>query len=104
MRGSTYYQVIINQFKQFKKRECTALHHAAQSGHASIVEDLIKAGCDLNARDKNEWTPLMNACYWANQDAALVLLKSGAESNLKNIVSSNASSEILKIKQQQKKN
>jgi ankyrin repeat protein len=50
------------------------------------VETLIKAGSDLNARDKNSWTPLMNACYWANQDAALALLEAGAEAHLKNIV------------------
>jgi ankyrin repeat protein len=47
---------------------------------------LIRAECDINACDKNKWTPLMNACYWANEDAVLVLLKSGADSNLRNIV------------------
>ncbi len=47
---------------------------------------LIEAGCDINALDKNKWTPLMNACYWANEDAALVLLKSGADPSIRNIV------------------
>lgn len=50
---------------------------------------LIRAECDINACDKNKWTPLMNACYWANEDAVLVLLKSGADSNLRNIVRKN---------------
>ena len=47
---------------------------------------LLEAGCDINALDKNKWTPLMNACYWANEDAALVLLKAGADPNIRNIV------------------
>ena len=50
---------------------------------------LIKAGCDLNAVDKNKWTPLMNACYWANEDAVIELLQAGANSNLRNIVNFN---------------
>jgi ankyrin repeat protein len=50
---------------------------------------LIDAGCDINAYDKNRWTPLMNACYWAHEEAALVLLKNGADSNLRNIVMQN---------------
>jgi ankyrin repeat protein len=78
------------------ERECTALHHAAQSGHSTIVEMLIKAGCDLHARDKNEWTPLMNACYWANEEAVLVLLKAGAESNLNNIDGRTALHEVCR--------
>ena len=45
---------------------------------------LVRAECDINAYDKNKWTPLMNACYWANEEAVLVLLKAGADSNLRN--------------------
>lgn len=48
---------------------------------------LIRAECDINACDKNKWTPLMNACYWANEEAVLVVLKAGADSSLRNIVS-----------------
>ena len=48
---------------------------------------LIGAGCELNAVDKNKWTPLMNASYWANEEAAISLLEAGADSNLRNIVS-----------------
>lgn len=47
---------------------------------------LLKAGCDINALDKNQWTPLMNACYWANEDAVYALLEAGANSGMKNIV------------------
>ena len=62
------------------------MHHASQSGHSNIVNLLIKAGCDINSFDKNKWTPLMNACYWANLEAVITLLKAGADPNLQNIV------------------
>ena len=47
---------------------------------------LLKAESDINALDKNQWTPLMNACYWANEEAVLALLEAGANSTLRNIV------------------
>jgi ankyrin repeat protein len=42
-------------------------------GHSSIIDMLIKAGCDVNALDKNKWSPLMCACYWANPEAVVYL-------------------------------
>jgi ankyrin repeat protein len=57
---------------------------------------LIKAGCDINERDKNKWTPLMNACYWANEEAVLALLKSGADPNIKNIDGRTALHEVCR--------
>ena len=68
----------------------------AQSGHLNIVEMLIKAGCDINETDKNKWTPLMNACYWANQEACLALLKAGADPNIKNIDGRTALHEVCR--------
>lgn len=62
------------------------MHHAAQSGHLAIIDMLIKADSDINALDKNQWTPLMNACYWANEEAVLALLEAGANSTIRNIV------------------
>jgi len=56
---------------------------------------LIRAECDINACDKNKWTALMNACYWANEEAVLVLLKAGADSNLRNIVKNTFSSDFF---------
>jgi len=68
----------------------------AQSGHLNIVEMLIKVGCDINETDKNKWTPLMNACYWANQDAVLALLKAGADPNIKNVDGRTALHEVCR--------
>jgi ankyrin repeat protein len=38
------------------------LHWAAQRGHKDVVKLLIDAGADLNAKDKNGWTPLHLTC------------------------------------------
>ncbi len=57
---------------------------------------LIKAECDINAVDKNKWTPLMNACYWANEEAVLVLLKAGANSDIRNIDGRTALHEVCR--------
>ena len=34
------------------ERESTALHHAAQRGHFEIIDLLIQAKADVNARDR----------------------------------------------------
>lgn len=36
------------------------LHHAASRGHMPIIDELLRAGADINARTLNEWTPLMH--------------------------------------------
>ena len=52
----------------------------------SIHEMLIRAGCDVNALDKNKWTPLMCACYWANPEAVVCLLEVNADTTIRNLV------------------
>lgn len=36
----------------------TALHFAIQNGNTSIIEELVKHGADVNARDAGDLTPL----------------------------------------------
>ena len=36
----------------------TALHFAIQNGNTSIIEQLVKYGADVNARDASDITPL----------------------------------------------
>src|SRR5262245_48914107 len=59
----------------------TALNTAAGYGFIRTVEFLISAGADLNARDKNDLTPLMSACSLGKTKGSRVatrLIEAGA--------------------------
>ena len=56
----------------------TVLHEAALRGYASIVGDLLKAGADKNAKDKEGHTALSYALKYGNLAAADALKKAGA--------------------------
>lgn len=58
--------------------QTTALHWAVQSKNEAIVEALIEAGSDINARDAKGDTPLDQAYKmdtYSNDDAIITLLK-----------------------------
>lgn len=57
----------------------TALHWAAMSGHATIVEFLVSNGADVNARNQFRDTPL----HWAamNGHTAIVEIVERAAAN-----------------------
>src|SRR5262245_30421979 len=52
----------------------TPLILAAQQGYAAVMEPLIKAGADVNAKTANGTTPLMFAAASGNTNAVSVLL------------------------------
>src|SRR5262245_2755205 len=54
---------------------------AAKEGYAAVMEPLIKAGADVNARTSNGTTPLMFAAASGHTDAVTVLLDCGANVN-----------------------
>jgi hypothetical protein len=66
------------------ERGFTALDYVLlpRSGVASLdaIDALVKAGADVNHRDKNGWTPLMHASRWGPVEAIPLLLVSGANS------------------------
>jgi hypothetical protein len=62
----------------------TALMFAAQDGHAGIVNDLLKAGAKLEARDNDGDTALMYAAIDNRVDVINILLNAGADVNARN--------------------
>ncbi len=56
----------------------TALHEAASVGYRDIVDILIGAKADMNARDVNGFTPLGYAMRLGNADTVELLTSMGA--------------------------
>jgi len=61
------------------KRGETALHAAARSGNARLIERLVKAGADPMARDNSGWRPLELATTYGHREAVAALLGGGAD-------------------------
>lgn len=53
----------------------TALHYAAQHGHERICDELIQAGCNVNAVDFEGYTAYDHAVYYGHAFASEVLSK-----------------------------
>ncbi|XP_054099432.2 fibronectin type 3 and ankyrin repeat domains protein 1 isoform X2 [Callithrix jacchus] len=64
---------------------CTALHWAADGGHCSVIEWMIKDGCEVDVVDTGSgWTPLMRvSAVSGNQRVASLLIEAGANVNVK---------------------
>jgi hypothetical protein len=60
----------------------TPLAVAAERGHLEIVKDLLRAGAEIDA-NPNAYTALMRACIGGHPKVTELLLKSGADPNLK---------------------
>lgn len=66
----------------------TLLMRAATLGHRAMVEALLKAGADVNARDERGFTPLFHGCYNGDEDrghpeVVEMLLAAGADKEAK---------------------
>lgn len=62
-------------------RKSTPLHVAVDAGHEPTARYLIEKGADLNAVNRNLWTPLY---YAKNMEMAKLLLDNGADINFDN--------------------
>jgi len=60
-----------------------ALMRAALIGHTSAVRALLDGGADVNAIDRNGWTPLMEAVFAGHAETIRALLARGADVNKK---------------------
>ena len=62
----------------------TLLHEAAASANTALMKLLIKHGADIDARDREGWTPLMYAADSCCPEAAVLLLGKGAHAGMVN--------------------
>ncbi|XP_069559987.1 B-cell lymphoma 3 protein homolog [Brachyistius frenatus] len=60
------------------------LMHAVESNNSDMVHFLIETGCDVNSQSYSGNTALHSACGRGHVDTVRLLLKSGADSSLKN--------------------
>lgn len=62
--------------RETDKRGTTLLHYAARvSTDPAVLQALLDAGADLNARDDKDWPPVYCALYHRNKPATEFLLK-----------------------------
>lgn len=59
----------------------TPLHYAATGGHTDVIEVLLDAGADVNARGSRGETPLLLAASKGNVEVVELLIDNGADVN-----------------------
>jgi ankyrin repeat protein len=68
---------VINDDKNFY--HMSPLHAAAEEGQADVVAFLLANKADIEAKERNGYTPLTQAGWRSHWDAAGLLLKAGAQ-------------------------
>ena len=66
------------------KGDCTSLHFASQSGHASVVQLLLNNGASVNVQNVDFWTPLHLASANGHLKASELLVERGAAVDVRN--------------------
>jgi hypothetical protein len=62
----------------------TALSYAISTASTSIVHTLVRAGAEVNRRDRLGFTPLMDACYRGDERVISCLIDYGADVAMRN--------------------
>ena len=108
-----FYYVQVGGFKELKqlinqypslvqkkdKLDRSLLYLAARNGYFNICHYLIQKGADINAIQSTGSTPLHAAYFYGNKEIVQLLLKYGANTNLKNKYNNIASNEDPRIKE-----
>jgi len=68
-----------------ERMENTPLHDVALRGNKEGAEILIAAGADVNAKNKDGWTPLVYATSQGNKEVVKLLVEKGADINLEGV-------------------
>jgi len=79
----SYYDLDPTLIKCTDKDGYTPLHRACYGNHVKIIEFLLQAGAEIDAKTQDDWQPLHSACVWNNVDCAAVLVAQGADINAK---------------------
>jgi protein phosphatase 1 regulatory subunit 12A len=62
----------------------TPLHVSAAKGYTRVMRVLLQANANVNAGDKDGWTPLHAAAHWEQEEACKILAENGALFDIKN--------------------
>ena len=62
-----------------------SIHEAAENGNIEAVKLHLAAGADVNAKDEEEFTPLLYAAWDGHKEIAELLIANGADVNVKDV-------------------
>ena len=68
---------------EYKDKDGKELHAATKTGCIEIITLLLSQGFDIDSRDRNGVTPLMQTALYGQQGAFQMLLQNGADPSLK---------------------
>jgi len=80
---------------QMNKAGVTPLSVASEEGHSGVVKALIKHGADLEAGERNDYTPLTRALWRGQKDVVALLQGAGAKCQPVEILEEPAYTECL---------
>lgn len=64
---------------RYSTRAVRALHYALNYGHLAVIEQLLAAGTDINAKADESWAPIHYALRGAHPELAQLLVERGAQ-------------------------
>jgi len=75
-------KLLIERGAEMKTGGWTPLHDAAKHSDSDIIQMMINAGAEVNAKESDGRTPLHIAAEWQNIEAARTLLDAGADPDI----------------------